>query len=694
MSANIIESFFVSLGFEVNTEKIDEFKKKAEELRESAVTLGSIFTSAAGGIALLVQGVASSMGDLASFAELNDVSAKSVAALGKIATENDGSLDGMKSTIQSLNKTIGEAALGIGRGAMTFEKLGLKAKDANGKVKTVDDLLGEVADKMQGLSRQEQIGMAEKLGIDPQFVKVLEKGSENLAKLREEAELLNPFTEADYQLADQVDKLFLKAKGTLGTFTKMLGVSLLPTVKEVLQNYLEWFKASRKATSDVFVRALKLMAGAVGTVWDWVVRLVHGLKNAYDWLTQFKTITYLAAGALAAFVSVKTYDLVLQIGAAIRMLTLRMATFNATAMILPAIIGAVILALGLLIDDYVNWKEGNDSVIGGLVEQFPALLGIIKTIEDGVGSFIDFWLQQWDSLKGPLSSLAGAIWNLVTTVVGALWPVVKMVFTGWAYILAAVIPIVATLIEWIAGFLVGAIRFVVDALTWVVQAATTVFQGVVAVVQFAIDAIVAYFTWWWQTTVQIYQFIVGIIGQVVDAVMGGVKGAVDWVMGILDSAQQKVMGFISTVTGAIGKVGELLGLTSSAKDVKVEVSKSPQAVAQSPAAQEQPAAMSARQGQMTPIAQAVAQSPAMQNAPADSSTPTPTAPALQQQGGVMGRASNTTTNSTTVTQTTQVTGTTIQISSPDPAKAGEAVRQELDKMNKQTTRNGQSAVAL
>ena len=60
----------------------------------------------------------------------------------------------------------------------------------------------------------------------------------------------------------------------------------------------------------------------------------------------------------------------------------------------------------------------------------------------------------------------------------------------------------------------------------------------------------------------------------------------------------------------------------------------------------------------------------------------------------MGRASNTTTNSTTVTQTTQVTGTTIQISSPDPAKAGEAVRQELDKMNKQTTRNGQSAVAL
>lgn len=666
MSANIIESFFVSLGFEVNTEKIDEFKKKAAELRESAVTLGSIFTGAAAGIALLVQGVASSMGDLASFAELNDISAKSVAALGKIATANDGSLEGMKSTIQSLNKTIGEAALGIGRGAMTFEKLGLKAKDANGKVKTVDDLLGEVADKMQGLSRQEQIGMAEKLGIDPQFVKVLEKGSENLAKLREEAELLNPFTEADYQLADQVDKLFLKAKGTLGTFTKMLGVSLLPTVKEVLQNYLEWFKASRKATSDVFIRALKLMAGAVGTVWDWVVRLVSGLKGAYDWLTQFKVVTYLAAGALAAFVSVKTYDFVLQLGAAIRMLTLRMATFNATAMIIPAIIGAIIIALGLLIDDYVNWKEGNDSVLGGLVEQFPALLGIIRTIEEGIGSFTDFWLQQWDTLKGPLASLGGAIWNLVTTVVGALWPVVKMVFTGWAYILAAVIPIVATLIEWIAGFLVGAIRFVVDALTWIVQAATTVFQGVVAVVQFAIDAIVAYFAWWWQTVVQIYQTVVGIIGQVVDAVMGGVKGAVDWVMGILDTAQQKVMGFIDTVVGAIGKVGQLLGLTNDASNVDVKVSKTAQAAAQAPA--------------MQPGATAASDAGAV-SAP------------VSALGGVVGRAGSNVSNRSTVTQTTTIQAP-ITVNSPDPVKAGEAVRQELDKMNKQTTRNGQSAVAL
>lgn len=609
-ASNIIESFFVALGFQVDTQGLEDMKKKTDELRDSAMKVGAIFTGAAVGIGLLVEKVAASMGDLYSFAELNEVSARSVAALGKIAQENDGSLEGMRSTIQSLNKTIGEASLGVGRGAMTFEKLNLAAKKADGSVKNVDDILGEVADKMQGLSRQEQIAMAEKLGIDPQFVKVLEKGSANLAKLREEAEMMNPFTEEDYKLADEVDKLFIKAKNTLGVFTKMLGVSLLPTVKEVLKNYLEWFKASRKATSDVFVRALKLIAGAIGTVWDWVVRLVSGLKSAYDWITQFKLVTYLAAAALTAFVAVKTYDFVLQLGAAIKMLTLRMATFNATALIIPAIIGAIILAIGLLIDDYVNWKEGNDSVIGGLVEQFPWLLNVIQTIEKAVGQLIDFWVQQWKTLGPPLMDLVKSVWNLVTVLAELLWPVVKMIFEGWAYIMAAVIPIIASIIAWIAENLVGAIVAVINVATWMAEAFTTVFNGI--------------------------------------------KTGIDMIVNAFDWAKQKVTGFIDMVTGAISKVGSLLGLTNDASKVKIAVNSA-------------------------------------NGSSADAATANNS---LNSTGGVIGSAGGTSNSTSTVTQTTQISGTTIQINSPDPAKAGEAVKQELDKMNKQTVRNGQSAVAL
>lgn len=42
-------------------------------------------------------------------------------------------------------------------------------------------------------------------------------------------------------------------------------------------------------------------------------------------------------------------------------------------------------------------------------------------------------------------------------------------------------------------------------------------------------------------------------------------------MSVFDAAKQKVMGFIDSVMGAIGKVGQLLGLTNDASKVSVAV---------------------------------------------------------------------------------------------------------------------------
>jgi hypothetical protein len=448
----------------------------------------------------------------------------------------------------------------------------------------------------------------------------------------------------------------------LGALGKYIAVGFMPQVTAVLDGFRDGWWPQKIIKSGVG-NALKVVTAIIGTMWDWACASPT-VCLAREVAVRLQGVAYAAAAAAALFASVQVFAFVQNLIGAIRALTGAFAAFNATALLIPAIIGAIILALGLLIDDYVNWKEGNESVIGDLIEQFPWLLDIIQTIEQAVGSLIDFWLAQWDTLKGPLGDLGGALWRLISVLADLLWPVVKMIFTGWGYIMAAVIPIVAPLIEWLAGFLVGAIQFVVEALPWIVQAAATVFQGVVAVVQFAIDAIVAYFTWWAQTVAAIYEFIVGVVGKVVDTVMGGVKGAVEWVMGLIDTAKQKVMGFIDSVAGAIGKVGQLLGLTNDASDVDVKVSRTAQAAAQAPAMQPATAA----------------QAPA---------APSP----LTAPGGVVGRAGNSVSNTSAVTQTTTITAP-ITINSPDPAKAGESVRQELGRLNKQAVRNGQTAVAL
>ena len=272
--SNVIDSFLVALGFQTDTSGAEAYKKSLESVEKTVTTVMGVATAAAGIIGWAVHRAAQSMGELYSFAELNEVSARSLEALGKIAVENDGSLEGMKSTVQSLNKVIGEAALGIGRGAMTFEKLNMSAKNADGSIKNVDDILYEVADKMQGMSRQEQLALGSKLGIDPQFVKVLAQGSDNLRQLREEAELFNPFKEEDYEMADKVDKLFTKASKSIGVFGKQIAVSMFPVIKQMLEGYLAWFKEFRKGGAETFGKALKVIVAVLQTMWDWTVRVV------------------------------------------------------------------------------------------------------------------------------------------------------------------------------------------------------------------------------------------------------------------------------------------------------------------------------------------------------------------------------------------------------------------------------------
>lgn len=619
MAANVIDSFLIALGFQTDTSGAEDYKKSLESVEKTLATVAGVATAAAGLIGWAVHKVAQSMGEIWDFAELNELSARSVQALIKVGEENDVTMEGMKSTIQGLNKVIGEAALGVGRGAMTFEKLGLSAKKADGSVKNVDDMLGEVADKMQGMSRQEQLALGMKLGIDPQFVKTLAQGSENLAKLREEAEAFNPFKEEDYELADKVDKLFIKASKSVGVFAKQVAVSLFPVIKQMLEGYLSWFKEFRKGGSEMFSKAMKAIVAVLQTLWEWVVRVVTVIKDIIHWFTKFEIVTWAAYAALLAFVSIKTYNFVQSLISGLIGLTRTMLGFNAAALIWPAIIGAIILAVALLIDEFVNFKEGNESFLGDMVKEYPQLLGVINSISDGVSTVIDWLSQLFEQIKEPLMGLGGALINLFM----ALWPVVKFVFTVIGAVIMAVYPIVL----WLA-------TQIVNLIAWAIELAVSIVTGLVNA-----------FTWVVNAIAGILNFLVGIFTGAWEAIKAGFSAVFDWMA-------EKFDAIVGKVKDAVSWVGNLIGLSDTAA-VKVA------------------AANAGNAG-------SVGYSPS-------SATPA---------SGALGVAAGPSMNSSSVTKSTTVNVPQIVVNSPDPAKAGQSVREELERMNRQTTRNGQSAVLL
>lgn len=583
MSANVIESFFVALGFEIDTKELDDFSSKMEDAKDTVLGVSKVAGIAAAAVGAFITKIGYGIDDLGDFAEAEQVAVEAVSEFGHAAQMSGSDLNAVKSSISAINKTVGEAVLGIGRGAMTFDKLGMSAKNADGSVKSFDQILEEVSDKMQGMSRQEAIAMAEKLGIDRTLIPMLLKGKGHIAALREEARALGSVTAEDAEKAGQFADAMDRTHFMLYGLAKQIAVNLMPAMTNMLDGMRKWLLANREVVQSTITRFLQFVTMLLGTFWDWIVRAANGLSGLLKWIGATNAGFMLMATALALIAKYAAYKAFGVIASGIRLVASALTVANSAALVTSALIGGIVIALALLIDDYVNWKEGNDSVIGGLIEQFPWLLDMIQGIQRGVGALVDFWLEQWNTLKGPLSDLGGSLWQLVSVLAEILWPIIKTVFQGWVYIMALVLPVVAKLVGWIAGGLVGAISLAID---------------------------------------------------------------------FLAAATEKVTGFINSVLGAITKVGELLGLTNDASNVKVAVG-------------------AAGNG---------AQASAANNS-------------VNAKGGVIGTAGSTSTSTSTVTQTTQITAP-ITIRSTDPVEAAKEVSKEMERMNRQTTRNGQSAVAL
>jgi hypothetical protein len=137
----------------------------------------------AGAFALFVKGTANAADELGKLSQKVGVSVESLSALkyaGKLA---DVSMDSLSTGVKQLNKSIDE-------GDKAFARMGISLTDANGKAKTTEQVLGEVAEKFAGMedgAGKTRIAMDlfGKAGAD--LIPLLNGGAAGLANMAEEA---------------------------------------------------------------------------------------------------------------------------------------------------------------------------------------------------------------------------------------------------------------------------------------------------------------------------------------------------------------------------------------------------------------------------------------------------------------------------------------------------------------------------
>ncbi len=413
----------VRLAGALDPSRVETMTAAMGGLKAAALGVVGAVGALAGGIGALVSRVANGMDEVGDFAALNGLTAREVAAFDKVAAENDVEMQGMRSSLASVNRMLGEVSLGVGRSGAIFEKLGISAKDSSGEVKTASGFLGEVADRISKMqSLPEQAAFLEKLGIDRSALNILKEGRTEYARLLEDAQAANPFSEDDFELADRTTKLFAKAGNATKLFARQIGVALMPQVNRALEAYLDWWKATRKVIAEPLARTVQLMASALGTAVDWIVRIVGAMKSMVDFLSRLTGGTNVLLVALGALVAYKVGVWAIAAAGAVKSLAGAFAALNLAAMAGPLLIGALLIALGLAIDDFMVWREGGKSLFGDWLGGFDAFWQGFAAKHPQLMEWLQGWAQAANHVRGAIATwtpvLAGGL-EAIDTFIGA-----------------------------------------------------------------------------------------------------------------------------------------------------------------------------------------------------------------------------------------------------------------------------------
>lgn len=279
---------------------------------------------------------------------------ENVDAFGKAAQAAGGDAQGARDSLTDLAEKMGEAMSDAESGAAKAFKtlhIGLKGVDGNAKP-AVQGML-ELAAAVEKLPKNEAVFKIKELGVtDNRTVELLLKGRKELERLLEKQ--------------------------------KEQGVVTKENAEQAIK-----FKSAWNELTAGFERA---GLGISTTLMPYFIKMIDALSAGFNWLEDHKDLVagfFIAIGGIVAVFYVPP------------MLAAAAATLAATWPILA--IGVAILAaaaaFALIYDDIMNFIDGNDSMIGQMVEKYP----MVKALVEGIATAFKF-----------LGQMASDVWRAIT----------------------------------------------------------------------------------------------------------------------------------------------------------------------------------------------------------------------------------------------------------------------------------------
>lgn len=365
MAGSVLETFLflfesdaedLEKGFDKASESAgglaDDVEAVGDETEGLNTSFGGLIKVAGGvaaafasiGVARGIMNIAGEIDQVGKFTEMLDINIGELDAWGQAIIRNGGDAKAFQGTMRGLNDSMVEVSLtGTSSIIPFFNLLGISAIDAGGKARTAFDVLPEIADSFEKLSKTESAALGQKMGFDDATIRLLQGGRREIDMLLKRQKELGNVTKEQAEASADFNDSMADTKQVFGTVVREIVTAILPSVTSFLD-----------LLTDV-------------GVW---VRENQG----------FVTGMFVAMGAVITAVALPA------------MLSLAATTLVAAApfLLFGAAVLAVGAAFGIIVDDIMAFQKGNDSLVGRMLERWPMVEQIFVALGGAIVKTRDF----------------------------------------------------------------------------------------------------------------------------------------------------------------------------------------------------------------------------------------------------------------------------------------------------------------
>ncbi|HGT7686521.1 TPA: lytic transglycosylase catalytic [Escherichia coli] len=409
MNAETIKDFLVSLGFSVDDAGAKKFGSVLAGTTANVIKMGLAVEGAALSVVAFTAKIASGLDNLYWASQRTGATVQGIQSIGYAVSQVGGSVDAARSSLESLSRFIRNNP-----GAEGFlNRLGVQTRDASGNMRDMAAIFTGVGQKLSSMPYYRANQYAQMLGIDENTLMAMRRGVGQFSAQYSEMVKAIGFNADQAALSSNRFMTSLKSLGEMARMARdkigsNLADGLAGQIDNLRKKIIENFPKIEVTITKV-IKGILWLGEIVGRV---AFRIVDGVGDIIEWWgkldAETKTLIEVIDGLVVA-----------------------MRILNSTFWMSPiGLITGLIVALGLLWEDYKTWKEGGNSLIDWEKWQ-PAidkakdaitwLRDHLLELKDGVGG--------WQNALEILGTFIAGVW--VSRVLGAFGKISGLPVPPW-----------------------------------------------------------------------------------------------------------------------------------------------------------------------------------------------------------------------------------------------------------------------